>query len=386
MRESSSNTSRTRRRGRTAVLLCLLLVACSPAPRQKAGDAAKRGEPIARIGDELIYRDDVAPSVAYQVYRREVDIYSLLRSETEDLVDERLLAREAERRGVSVDDLLRTEVDEKAEPATDADVDAYLAEHPEEGAGGAQARARIKYFLSETRREARRLALTQKLREGAGFEFLLPPPAPPRTRIDTEGVPARGPADAPVTLVHFATFTSPLSIRSVGYIRRLLEEFPGQIRWVHFHFLNPHDETGLLAAEFAEAAQERGVFWEVHDALFALDGKIDQKKMLAIARSAGIPDDTMRQVGIDAKYLKAVKKDIDTGLRAGVRREPVIYVNGRYFSSTFPYAQLRRIVAEELGKAPPATEVPEPAAGPLPGPPGERRLGGDAPLAPPESP
>ncbi len=369
------NIFATRRPRSLPALLCVLLAACSPDPSGTRETAEGRGEPIARLGDELIYRDEVAPAVAYQVYRREVDIYSLLKGETEALISNRVLAMEAERRNIPLKELLRVEIDEKVEPAGEADVDAYLAEHPEEAGTGEETRARIRYFLSEIRREERRLALQEELRARAGFEFLLEPPLALRVRLDLAGAPARGPVDAPVTLVHFATFSSPLSVRSAGYLRRLVEDFPGKIRWVHRHFLNPHDETGLLAAEFAVAAQEKGVFWEAHDALFAFEGNLDERKMLGVAGKIGVDDDTMRQVGIDEKYLKAVKGDIDTGVKAGVRSEPVVYVNGRYFSGTSPYERLRQMVAEELGEAPPSVDPDDPLAGPLPAPSG----GGESP-------
>ncbi|MDP3936943.1 MAG: thioredoxin domain-containing protein [Deltaproteobacteria bacterium] len=362
------NIFTTRRPSSIPALLCILLLACSPDPSGTGEVAENRGEPIARLGDQIIYRDEVAPAVAYQVYRREVDIYSLLKGETEALISNRVLAMEAERRKIALEDLLRVEIDEKVEPAGEADVDAYLAGHPQEAGSGKETRARIRYFLSETRREERRLALQEDLRARAGFEFLLEPPLAIRTRLDVADAPVRGPAEAPITLVHFATFSSPLSVRSAGYLRRLVEEFPGKIRWVHRHFLNPHDETGLLAAEFAVAAQDQEVFWEAHDALFDLEGNLDERKMLGVAHKIGVDDDTMRQVGIDEKYLKAVKRDIDAGVKAGVRSEPVVYVNGRYFSSTFPYERLRQMVAEELGEAPPSVEPDDPLAGPLPAP------------------
>ncbi|MFQ5457171.1 MAG: thioredoxin domain-containing protein [Myxococcota bacterium] len=361
------SVSRARRPNRLLSFILLLIAACAPGSDKPAGEAGDRGEPIARLGDQSIYRDDVAPAVAYQVYQHEVDIYLLLKAQTEALIADRVLALEAERRGMTVEALLAREVNDKVSAATGADVDAYLAEHPREAVGGEEGRSRVAYFLTATRREEKKLALLKDLRARAGYTFLLAPPEAPRTRVDVEGAPARGPADAPVTLVHFATFTSKTSVASNDYIQRLVETFPNKIRQVYRNFPNPRNETGLLAAELAAAAQEAGVFWEAHDRLFAREAQLDEKNMLEIAREIGVPEEALRQIGIDARYLKAVKRDIDAGLKAGVRREPVIYVNGRYFSGTFPYARLRQLVAEELGVVAPMIAPPETGAGPLPG-------------------
>ncbi|OGU06558.1 MAG: hypothetical protein A2W29_10135 [Gemmatimonadetes bacterium RBG_16_66_8] len=335
---------------RSSVLALALAIAVAGCARD--GEPATRAdavrEPIACLDGEVIAMDDVRPNVAFQVYQREVDIYSLLKGEAEGLIEERLLAREAERRGISVDELLRREVDAPSAPATDADVDAYLAEHPEAAAGGAEVRPRIQHYLSETRKIERRLRLLRQLRSQARIEFLLQPPAQPRVRLSVAGAPARGPADAAVTLVHFSTFSSPLSARSVGYLERLFEEFPDRLRWVHRTFLDDHDEVGLLAAEMAVAAHEAGRFWDFHDRLFTLGGRLSADDVVRVAGEMGMDSARRAAAQTDTRYLARVKQDIDAGVKAGVKREPVVFVNGRYFSGTFPYDELHQLVVEEL--------------------------------------
>ncbi len=325
------------------------MATCSPGDSPVRTDKKDSREPIARLDGKPIYREDVAPAVAFQIYRRQLDIYALLKRETEEMVDRQLLAREAERQGISEADLLRRGVDDRVEPVTDQDIQAYIAEQPEGTTVGERERPRIAYYLSETRRIERRLAYMEGLRKKSSFEFLLEPPAQPRTRVDTEGAPSRGASLAPVTLVHFATFSSPLSARSAEYLRRLDGEFEGRLRWVHRHFLNPHDEVGLLAAELAVRAQEEGRFWEIHDMFFERGGTLTEDDLRRIVKKAGFDPVILETVQTDPSYLARVKRDIDAGLKAGVKREPVVYVNGRYFSATFPYEKLRGLIIEELG-------------------------------------
>jgi hypothetical protein len=326
-------------------LLPLLgLAACG---RGGGRDCAPSGDtPIARIGGETIYVRDVEPGVAFQVYRRQVDIYSLLQRAAEELADRRLLEREARLRGVSVEELLAAEVDARASPATEAEVDAYLEEHPEDAAGPPEEiRPRIAYYLTERRRIERRLALLGELRARSGYEFLLSPPERPRVALDLSDAPVRGAPTAPVTLVHFASFTSPDSARSVRYIEELWREFPGQLRWAHRNFPRDRDEAGLLAAEIGRMAYARGVFWEFHDAVFARGGALSRADLRDLAAQYGLDVEEVRR---EPRYLAEVKKDIDAGVRAGVEREPVVFVNGLYFSSTFPLDELRELVTREL--------------------------------------
>jgi protein-disulfide isomerase len=301
--------------------------------------------PIARLGGETVTLDDVAPEIGFQVYRRQLDIYALLRRATEELVERRLLEREAARRGVSVDELLANETGADAPAASDADIEAYFAEHAE-ASSQPNARERVRYYLTEKRKIERRLAFVAGLREKARFEFLLEPPAQPRVEVPTEGAPARGPADAPVTIVHFASFTSPRSARTAADLTKLVAELPGRVRWVHRNLPRAHDELGLAAAQLAVEAEAHGKFWDLHDRLFAAGGRLTRDDLERAASQLGLAAIEPGSI----ENLDTVKKDLDLAAKLGVDNEPVFFINGRYLDGTFPYDRLREVVLEELGQ------------------------------------
>jgi len=314
-----------------------------------AGPAEPGREVVAWLHGEPLYRDQVTSPVAFRIYRHQVDIHSLLVQEIERQVDARLLAREAERRGVGVEALL-AEAATGAPPVEEADVDRYLAERPQEAAVP-EARARVRHYLEETRRIERRLGLLGALRERAGYRLVLEPPVPPRTAIGLEGAALRGPADAPIEIVHFASFGSRASARSAARLARLAQELPGAFRQAHRDFLGRPDETALLAARLGQLARRAGSFWSLHDALFALDGRLDEAALARAAESAGLGGDALAQARGDASLLAAVRRDQDAGVAAGVPREPTLFVNGRYASGLQPYGELRALVLEELRAA-----------------------------------
>ena len=104
--------------------------------------------------------------------------------------------------GLSVDDLLRKEVDDKVPALSEKEVDDYLADHPEDAGKNPQSRNRIRIYLSQKARSQRKLDFMASLREKADFKFLLEPPQRPRTTISIDGEPWRGNPDAPVTLMY----------------------------------------------------------------------------------------------------------------------------------------------------------------------------------------
>jgi len=363
---------RCARSGLAALLLAC--VACgdgyAPEPPAAAGGGAAPAEPevVALLDGEPIRREDVSGRVAFRIYRHQVDIYSLLKGEVERLVDERLLERAARARGTSAEALVAA-AEARATPASEADVDLYLAEHPGEAAAGGERRARIRHYLDQTRRIEQRLALLEQLREEADYQLVLAPPEQPRTELSMQGAPARGPADASVTIVHFASFSSRSSAQSAQRLARLREEYPDAVRVVYRNFPTERDETGLLAARVGFLAQDAGRFWEYHDALFAVGGRIDRQAIASAAEQAGLGAQALERASADAALLDRVKADAESARDAGAPREPTLYVNGRYLSGLYPYEALRALVAEELGETHPAratspapNRVPAPAA------------------------
>lgn len=336
-------------RGLIPLVALLALVSCGgkgePERRTSSWGALTGPTPIARLDGEVILLDDIGPELGLQVYQHQLDMYALLKRETERIVGERLLAREAERQKLSVDALVQRELDASGGAPTDAEVTRYLEEHPDAGRSP-EARARVASYLAETRRLERRAALVARLRDHAKLEFLVEPPVEPRVRLDLTDAPVRGPENARVTLVHFASFGSPLSAHSAAQLARLATEFPERLRFAHRTFLGEPDEMALAGAELAVAAQAAGKFWEAHDLLFAAEGELTSDLLDHIASDLGIE---RKPVGTDAATRARLRRDQDAGTRAGVKQEPAVFANGRYLAGTTPYEELRRAVVEELG-------------------------------------
>jgi hypothetical protein len=329
---------------RGAAAFALALFACG-----EASETGPASDPvIARLAGEPIRRSEVSASAAFRLYRHEVEAYVLLEQETGRLVEERVLAAEARRLGVEPAALLER-VDSEAPAPSEADVDRYLAAHTEAEGPPEQVRERVRHYLADSARIERRLAYLAELRERAGFEWLLPKPDPPRTRIEAPDAPARGPAGAPVTVVHLASFGSVASARSARRLARVVQDFPGRVRWLHVNLLGEDDEAGLRGAELGFAAQDAGRFWELHDALFAREGRLDPESLAAAAREAGLPGDLLAQAD-RAQLARRVAADGELARRAGALREPTLFVNGLYWSATARYPELRALVENELAR------------------------------------
>lgn len=318
-------------------LVLLVLGACTRAAPEPAVD-----DPIvARVGDDVIRRSEAERRVAMEIFRRRVDIYSLVEREVETLVEERLLEREAERRGTTVDALVASAID--ATPVDDAEVDAYLAEN----GIGADKRERARNYLDGRKRIEQRLAFVAKLREAANVTVELAPPEMPRVDVDLTGAPTRGPDDAPVTIVHFGAFSDPRSAELAGWIAEARTRHPEKIREVFRHALKPRDEIGLQAALLSRDAQDVGRFWDVHDRLFERSGALRQSDLQTLREGIASKPGSEHATEETARIV-ALREELDIARKMGVHAPPVAFVNGLWFQSSFGEPRFSQLVRDAL--------------------------------------
>ncbi len=365
LRGSSARSRPPIRRLLPAFAAFSLFAVALPTLAGDAGSGAGRGAarvPLATVNGRTIYVDEVEGALAFRIFQHELDIYSLLAAEAERRIEAEVLADAARERGLPVEALL-AELEGGARGDSGSvstvppeEIDRYLAEHPPApGTDPAAARERVAQYLSERGRLDRRIAGLAALREAAGARVLLAAPEPPRTDFEIGASPTRGPAAAPVEIVHFASLGSRAGARSAENLTRLFAEQPGEIRWTHVHLLGERDEAGLYAARLAVAANEAGQFWPFHDAVVVarLDPAVnfDAKRLDAIAAQVGLSARAIRDAAQGGARLAAVKADIDRANAAGIPREPGLFVNGLFVSGLLPYEELREIVRREARAA-----------------------------------
>jgi hypothetical protein len=80
---------------------------------------------------------------------------------------------------------------------------------------------------------------------------------------------ARGPKDAPVTLVKYGDYECPYYGELHPILKELQQRVGERVRFVFRHFpLDSEHPRARRAALAAEAAASQGRFWEVHDLLY----------------------------------------------------------------------------------------------------------------------
>ena len=114
--------------------LVWLLGAGSPAPGQAAPQAAPSAV-LATVEGWPVTEADIEARFRGQMLRLRNQVYSVKRRAVDTLIDERLVAAEADKRGLSRRELLQQEVTDKAGTVTEEDIEAFYEANAEDEPG-----------------------------------------------------------------------------------------------------------------------------------------------------------------------------------------------------------------------------------------------------------
>ena len=170
-----------------------------------------------------------------------------------------------------------------------------------------------------------------------------------RIRVDIAGAPARGPADAPITIVEWSDFQCPFCARAEETLTRLRQEYPDKIRFVWRDMPLPFHDQARPAAIAARAAGAQGKFWAMHDRLYADHvAPLGRERFEKEAAELGL-DRKRFGAALDAEAGKsAIDADILAGTKAGATGTPTFFINGKTLRGAQPYETFKVRIDEEL--------------------------------------
>jgi protein-disulfide isomerase len=332
----------------TAPMLAFSLWAL-PAAAQDAKSAAT---PAAKVGDEVITLGEVEQAVRPQLAKIEEQRQSVLEEKLDQMIGDRLIAQEAKKRGVTPEQLLKTEVYGKTPEVTDADVSAFMTQNrarlPQ---GGDQAELKLKVwdYLRNQKVTEQRQTYVQSLRAQSAVAVYLKPPDSARVPVSADKGFVRGAKDAPVTIVEFSDFQCPFCKSASTTVKQLVERYPGKVKWVFRDFPIPNlHPAAPKAHEAARCAAEQGKFWEYHDVLFEKSPRQAPEELKQYAKDLNL-DTTAFAACLDSgKHEAQVNEDMNEGAQLGITGTPTYFINGRQLVGAQPATTFQRIIDSEL--------------------------------------
>ncbi|UCD84950.1 MAG: DsbA family protein, partial [Deltaproteobacteria bacterium] len=167
-------------------------------------------------------------------------------------------------------------------------------------------------------------------------------------QIPIAGRPAKGPADAPITIVEFSEFQCPYCGRAANTVNnQVLKEYGDKVKLVFKHFPLSFHKWAEPAAVASECAfqQNNDAFWYFFDKLFGNQRSINEgnvkEKCLQWAKEANLDVAKFTSCYDNKETLDRVKQDMQEGQGIGISGVPAFFVNGKKLSGAQPYEKFK---------------------------------------------
>jgi protein-disulfide isomerase len=175
-------------------------------------------------------------------------------------------------------------------------------------------------LLGSTTREEDR-TVTLRTQDNLDLSILLLPVQPDD---HVQGTP-----EARYTLVEYGDYECPACGSLFETIRAMRAQLGDELCLVFRHYprsgVHPHAQQ---AAEAAEAAGAQGLFWEMHDLLFANQNALATKDLYRYAERLALDTVRFREDLKQRTYEDRVRENFRRGVANGVYGTPGLFING----------------------------------------------------------
>jgi len=318
------------------------------------GQSATQPAIVADVDGEKISSRDLNEASGEPLAKLDHQAYQLRQQKLQEMIDNRLLAREARHRNISLDALITAEVTSKAAEVTPQEIHrVYELNKTQLQRPESEVEGQLRTALHDQNVATRRHEFAKSLQANAKVTVFLEPPAPYRAVVGVNG-PTRGAANAAVTIVAFEDFQCPFCKRAYETLQQVELKYPEKVRLVHRDFpLQPLHPASWKTHEAARCAEEQGKFWEYRDLLFKNPPATGPEQLTAYATQLGLNLPDFKKCVESEKFKAVVQKDEDEGDRLGIQGTPEFFINGRPFAGAQPESEFARVIDEELNKRTP---------------------------------
>lgn len=343
-----------------AALTALAAGACANAQTAQQTPAAGTGDQnqvVATVGDKTFTLKDVEARWQQDDPAERARVTQLLyqhrRQSIDQLVGDYLIEQAAKKAGTTKEQYVEAELAKRRGVITDADIQKVYDDNRDRVGTStvADLKDSITTFLTRNR-DAQNLAILVNELKAGGPAVKIALDAPRYEVTITSDDPARGPKDAPVTIVEFSEYQCPFCARVTPTLKALEQKYPGKVRIVYKDFPLQNHLQAPKAAEAAHCAGDQGKYWELHDRMFANQQQLQVPELKKHAAALGLDQAAFDQCLDSGKHAARVQEDVVLGNAMGVSSTPTLYINGRVVTGAQPQQVFESIIDEELARTP----------------------------------
>jgi protein-disulfide isomerase len=333
---------------RTWTLVSLILVTAVAGCAKRAAEPASGKRIAIRFADEAITVDEIDKRIGPELFELRAQAMRAV------LVD-RLLNREARRRGLDLEQMRQQEIEAKVPMPTDAEAQAVLAEWVKAGRLKTGEAASMSPAVLADRVRSMRVneaeeAFYDRIMKESSVQVDFNAIGKPALELAPDG-PTLGPKDAPLTIVEFADLSQPFTAMWQQTLETLVDKYQGRVQFRFKQKPSAPDADGALLAEGALCADEQGHYWEFRKALFKNKDAKGAAALVAAQASAKLDTGAFERCMASGGKKAIVAQNVREAARNRLEGEPVLSVNGILLSGAQDLATIERLLRIESGGA-----------------------------------
>lgn len=142
------------------------------------------------------------------------------------------------------------------------------------------------------------------------------------------GNPAKGPANALITIIEYTDFQCPYCKRGADAAYELLKIYPEKVKVVFKNNPLAFHKQALPAAKAALAANKQGKFWEYHDLLFEKPSELKEELFVKYAENLKLDMEKFNKDRNSEEIAKQIESDMADAKAHKFTSTPIFVVNG----------------------------------------------------------
>lgn len=166
----------------------------------------------------------------------------------------------------------------------------------------------------------------------------------------------KGNKEATVTIVEYLDFECEACGAYYPVVKRLSEEFNGEVRFVSRYFPLPGHKNSQTSALAVEAAGRQGKYWEMHDIVFENQNSWGEKPaptpevFEVYAQQLNLDIDKFKQDVASQEVEDRIERDRSSGVKLGIQGTPSFFLNGEKIQNPRGYEDFKVLIQSAISK------------------------------------
>ncbi len=324
---------------------------CPPVALTDGLATSSKGNVVAEINGETITEQDIAALIKSRISRIENQLYDIKRDAIDQIVEDKLINEEAKKRNISVQDLLKKEVQEKVGEISPKEVEKFYNDNKARVGNKPleELKGPIEAQLKATKSNTYRSNFLNRLIASANVDVYIKRPS---VEVPAGNSPSRGgPASAPVTIIEFTDFQCPFCTRARPTVNQIIDLYKNDVHYVMRNFPLEFHSFAKKAASAALCANDQNKYWDYSTKLWENQTALDVASLKKYAADLKLDSKQFDECVDSDKYLKQVNQDQQDGAKVGVSGTPSFFVNGKMLTGAQPLDAFKKLIDEELRDA-----------------------------------